>query len=139
MEKFLKENWFKVGLLVVVVVATLLYFRSAEQSKSLVNSIRCQQESSQLLERMRGELSSKESYDQVEFRFAPKLNTCLFNGVLTIRNNNGSIYVFTHFIRDVYTNMDLARYDTFVNDDGQRNDFGEKEEYNLLEVKYFSE
>ena len=105
----------------------------------MTNKIRCQQEGTQLLERMKRELSSKQAYyyGKSKFRFVSELNTCLFNGSLTFENNNGSIY--TRFIRDVYTNVDLARYDTLVNDDGQGADIGEVEEYNLLEIKYFTE
>jgi len=143
MRNFFKENWFKAGLLVLASVSILFYVFSWQPSQKkkeqLANNIRCQEDGTHLLERIKKELSSKESYDKAEFRFVLELNTCLFNGARTARGNNDSTYFYSHFIKDVYTNMDLARYDTFVNDDGQGSDFGEVEEYNLLEIKYFSE
>lgn len=141
MRDFLKKNWLKCGLLAVVIVTLVFYLFSwrplQKRNELLTNSIRCQQDGSQLLERMKRKLSSSQYYyGKPEFRFAPKLNSCLMNGLLTSTHRTGSIY--SHFIRDVYTNIDLARYDTLSNDDGTATEFGDIEKYGRLEAEYFS-
>ena len=106
MKNFLNENWFKVGLLFLASTSILFYVFSwqplQKKKEQLANNIKCQQEGTQLLERMKKELSSKRSYyGKAEFRFVPELSTCLLKVSLTFESENGSIQ-YAHFIRDVY-------------------------------------
>ncbi|MDO8594961.1 MAG: hypothetical protein Q7R93_05655 [bacterium] len=137
MTDFLKENWFKVGVLVIALVAVLFYFKGMERRTSLANNIRCQQEGSQLLERMKRELTSGQTYTDPEFLFSSKLNTCLLNGSrISVYSGATSLNAF---ILDVYANKELAGY-TSDNIVGRETDiYGDKEKYERLEKEYFSE
>ncbi len=140
MALFLKENWFKVGILLIAIIAVLLYFRSAERSKSLANNIRCLQEGSQLLARMRkespGSLLYSKTYSNPEFLFSSILNTCLMKGFVTIANDAG--FSFNYFIKDVYTNKELAEYTSWEDITGEIAFVGE-EEFEHFEKEYFPE
>lgn len=137
MKNFLKQNWFKLGLFITAIVALLFYLVSGssnEEKDLLANSIKCNQEGTKLLEREKRELSGKQSYGNPEFRFVPELNTCLYRGSLVSEGREG--FAFLHFIRDVYTNRDLAEYVEFEN--LEPDSFG-IEEYRRLEQEYFSQ
>lgn len=136
----LRENWFRVSLILVVFIAILVCFFSwkfaQEKKEALANNIKCQQEGVQLYEKEKKSLLRDEITTDPEFRFSKKLNTCLL--MVTIIGSDETGSSLTAFIKDVYSNQDLASY-TSYNIRGQEPSlYGDKEKYEALKELYFS-
>ena len=140
MKNFIKQNWFKVGLLAVAIIVVFFYlllWQPAQKRKeALANNIKCRQEGSELVERAKKELRKNQIYYTPQFRFNDELNTCLYSGSRIGADNSGSL--LTSFIKDVYTNQDLASYTSFFTIKGEEESVsGDKGKYELLREKYF--
>lgn len=147
MKNFIKENWFKAGLLIIAIIALafylLLWQPAQEKRETLSNNIKCQQEGSQLFEKEQKAQKEKDRiikrvFKEPEFRFNNELNTCLYQGAWTDLGASGD-HIF-YFIKDVYTNKTLASYNILIHtkEKKQPDIFGNEEEYERLRVKYFT-
>lgn len=135
---WLKENWFKAGLIVALIVALGFYWFSwkpmQEREDALAKNIKCQQDGMRLHETEKSG-SSDQTYGDAEFVFSKELNTCLYR---TIVAESTTQYVsYTRLIKDVYTNKTLAFYTTYIKEDETNETFGDVEAYRELE-EYFS-
>ena len=105
-KNWLKENWFKVGLLLLVIVFGIFYFYSDHSAKFNYLKEKC---------RVSGEKYDKEFMLQTfsegenpviaEYTYSTKLGTCVFSAGWF--NANTGTY---HFVRDLNTNRTLAEY-----------------------------
>lgn len=140
MDNFIKQNWFKVGLIALILIAILVYLLSwqptQKREKELANNIRCQQEGSQLYEKQKESLLRNDIYLDPEFRFSKELNTCLLKGAIIGADDTGSSSTF--FIKDVYSNQELASYSSYNIKGQEPSMYGDREKYELLKEKYFS-
>jgi len=145
MKKFIKENWFKFSLIILILIIILSYFLFIkpiqERKETLANNIRCQQEGSKLSEN--DKKSFLLGYDKTkeykiigdpEFKFINELNTCLYKGWNSTFNDN--FYITNRFIEDVYSNKKLIE-SVEMGIGGKEASFTNNEEYKLLESKYF--
>jgi hypothetical protein len=71
-----------------------------------------------------------------KFAFSDELNTCLYKVTIFSRDNTGSS--IRAYIKDVYTNDELASYWSFNIKGKEPNTHGDKIEYDDMENKYFS-
>jgi len=132
MKRFLKENWFKIGLLLVLVVlAAVIYFVyknwrvNETASESLKLAQQCNQDGQKLLRADQDTATSLQNqrnattcyYMEPEYLYNQKLNTCLYSGGYTCNLTNTITSGFlkgqpatswTRHIIDVYSNNTLA-------------------------------
>ena len=133
----IKENWFKLGLLIVSIVVILFYlllWRPAQTiNEMLANNIKCQQEGMELSNKTEKELPEGQIYLEPQFRFARELNTCLFTGSW-IWISKPARYTF---IKDVYTNDIIGSY--LIMNGEEDSLVGDKAHFENLQKKYFPE
>lgn len=138
MEKFAKQNLNKMLIILVIGLVVLLYFQSSQGKKEeLSNNIKCQQDGFKLFEKDKEELRNYESYNSApKFKFIKELNTCLYAGVLY--SDLPASYASYYFIKDVYTNIEIASKDNFNMKDGSKSkNITNIGYYNDLYYKYF--
>lgn len=142
---FIKENWFRLGLLILVTTAILFYllywWPDQKREKTLANNIKCQQEGSQLFEREKnssGGIFPKDATHMTpEFRFISELNACLYKGGMIYIDIKSIMTMEEYFIKDVYANQTLGSKFVLKIKGEEPNVSGKKEEYDRLLQKYF--
>lgn len=145
MKKFIKENWFKFSLMILILIIILSYFLFIKptqgKKEDLVNNIKCQQEGFQLSEKDKKDFfieheenKGYKDFGDIEYRFVKELNTCLYKYSTTTGGEYG--YFNYKFIKDAYTNKLLVEYNN-VTFPGKEPLYTNKEKYELMESKYF--
>jgi len=138
MKNFLKQQLI-VTLFVILCASSIIYYHivflpSEKRGEvSLENQIKCRQEGFKLYETEKKEILTSQFYLNPEFKFNEELNTCLYNGGL-IEGEYASA-----FIKDVYTNKELAGYSSFRPKGKEVQIFGDQGKYFELRIKYFPE
>lgn len=136
----------KVVILLLVILGLAFYFfqvkSSQDRKEFLLNSIRCQQDGSQLFEKDKKDFltdydrtEEDKTFNEAEYVFSKDLNTCLYKGSYSTLNSTG--YYGYKFIKDVYSNKLLIEYSN-ITSNGQEPLHGNKEKYEELENKYFN-
>lgn len=112
MKKFIKQNWFKIFIVAILLVVSLsiaYYFiiylpKERVEKEGLVNQIKCQQSGIELYKAQLKEVNSDGSLGNPEFKFNKDLKICLYKNVII------SAYSNIYFVIDVYTNKELASW-----------------------------
>jgi hypothetical protein len=130
MKIFLKNNWFKVIVAMVLlgIGGSVIYYftvylpKGMKEKESLANQIKCQQDGMELY-KFQVKEQGQGSYGNPEFKFNDNLKTCLYKNIYISQDYTGN------FIIDVYTNAEIVSWSsTKIN--GKWEDFqGNKEEW----------
>ena len=141
MEKFIKQNWFKifiVAILLIVGLSIAYYFitylpKERVEKEELANQIKCQQSGTELYKYQLKEVNSDGSLGNPEFKFNKDLKTCLYKNVII------SAYSNIYFVIDVYTNKELVSWTQIKSQKtGQWEDFASSEaEWKIAVYKLF--
>ena len=133
----------KLSIPATIIIASIIlggfYYitQTSKQKIALANNIKCQQDGFKLFEKDKEGLRDYESYNSApHFKFINELNTCLYAGVLY--SDLPASYASYYFIKDVYTNMEIASMDKYNMKDGSESkSIKDPGEYNDLYYKYF--
>lgn len=146
MKDFIKENWFKLSFAVAVILigtSVAYYFfiylpkkdldkvNENNEKLFLVNQEKCQEDGMKLYN---SDVREGEgiTFGIPEFKFSNELNTCLYKSMYV-----GGRYV-SQFIKDVYTNKELASWDSIMDENSKFQDLrGSKEEWDLRVKELF--
>jgi len=155
MKKFLKENWFKIiiVLLFLSMIIVYLYIIKPSQDKKelLFNSIKCQQEGYKIYEKDKekfykelqsicGRADCKilfQSFYEPEFLFEEDMNTCLYKQVTfeMLEDKSSSYTAYDYKIKDVYSNK-IFKKQHISKEDGEEYVSGDKD-FKFYDNKYF--
>lgn len=138
MKNFLKENWFKISVLIICFLSAIYYFSVTVPSRDeLVNKIKCQQESKKNLESDSGMFSTADERIFYESRFIPSLNTCLARTTVRGSSIDSVISYTVYSIIDIYTNQVLVSYTKSTGGNRSSAYTSEEAEYYRLSREYF--
>lgn len=139
MKNFLKENWFKIliSLMILFIGGSVFYYHifylpKINKQKILEQKIAdCQQLGFKLYEAdsKKDKELERFSFADPEFKYNDSLNKCFYKGG---HQNNDTIYVF---IKDVYTNEVVASYVKFKSPFDELKE-GEQKSRNAFVSKY---
>ena len=143
---FLKENWFKVSIIIILTIIAFLIFNNnriyqKNTGGSIVLAKQCREDGEKLLQEEVEIANSKENesniincyYMDPEFIFNPNLQTCLYSGGYTCELNGfykdgpfqgHHITSWQRRIVDIYTNKELKS--VYVEDSSNIEDWKHK-------------
>ena len=120
--EWLKENWFKVGFLLVILGVGVSYIAlprdddSLTQDELLTKKIECAEIGRKAYDRYATEMSDRTTTPlDPEFAYNRNLNTCLYAGGI-INTYEGGKLLFSEWVRDTLTNETLV---SFIEADGE--------------------
>ena len=122
MKNFIKENWFKLLILLAVLFFAYYLIFNPNESEDLTNQIKCQEAGTRLHNSLVADREN-DTYGTPEFKFNKSLNTCLYKVVYM---SGDSVQLF---IRDVYSNKELALWMTRNENDRRIDILGSQKEW----------
>ncbi len=115
MEKFIKENWFKLGILfIILLIGATLWLRYDTYLDNLLNrdtQITCSKAAAIWYKEQNGD-SSRNTSSGYENHFNPKLNKCFATQSTSV--NSGKDYMVSFFVYDVYENRLIMERHTWL-------------------------
>ena len=158
MKKFIKENWFKVILVLLILAIILIYLfviKPSQDKKELVqNNIKCQQEGYKMYEKEKEEFYTEHQFPycktfsdfncisainfyEPEFLFNKDLNTCLYKQkTFLITVDKSSSFSFESYkIKDVYSNKIFKKQNITENLKSHEEDIIGDKDYKYYEEK----
>lgn len=112
MKNFLKENWFKVGILIAVLIMTFgisYYFMVSLPNKNDAETLTNLQLKCQELGEKMYQVEKQDNPDTLvippEYKFNKDLNTCIYSGGVI-----GISSIINKYIIDLYTNQEIISY-----------------------------
>lgn len=161
MKKFIKENWFKIIIILSIffVVAVYLFIikPSYDKKELIQNNINCQKEGYKIYEKDKKEFDEEQKrysfcktsgdidcmdwtdFYEPEFIFSKELNTCLYKKetyVIGRQSSSGFFSIHHSTIRDVYSNKIFKKQLIIKEGEGEEIISGDKD-YKLYENIYF--
>ena len=127
MKEFIKENWFKLSILVVLVVMGFCLLSNIFYKQNQSNTENCRKIGE---EYRKAEINDNPSlsFFSPKYSYNQKLNTCIYSGGYL--DSKTKILITTKYIKDLNTNEEIAFSDYIGGEKGfgiDRADFDSKE------------
>lgn len=150
MKNFARENWFKLGIITIVVISAVYYFlilvpkrQEFISKKNLLESqIKCQKAGQEYYSKNIDESTPYDAiYKKPQYAFSDVLNTCLYRKEYSIFFGRlGGLAVDDYSIIDVYSNREVFAWYRHYNLAGEVNNVqGNEEAYKDAVNRYFGE
>lgn len=137
MKSWLKENWFKLGILTLILVIGIVYLQNHKNSDTEIVSLkeRCLKDGNDYVVKNFLENPPETMTVSKEFVYSPELKTCLVN----ISRITSPLHWY-YAVIDIYTNKEIASYTLDKTDktSGTSPAFIDSyKKYNTIKNKYF--
>lgn len=138
MKKFINENWFKLGILIIILTAGFFYFINNESTskKTIILKEKCLKDGETYIKNNFMENPPETMTVSKEFVYSPELKTCLIN-----ISRITSPLQWYYAIIDIYTKKEIASYSFDKTDNGSiksQSFIDSYKKYEDLKNKYFS-
>lgn len=142
MKKFIKENWFKLGILIIILAVGIVFITSYKSSDTEIVTLKknCTKDAKDYISESSSIRNSENpiypmtQYDSV---YSPELKTCLVN-----ISKNTSQQHWYYAIIDIYTEKEIASYNydkTDKEDLASQTLSDSYKKYDEMKNKYFSD